>query len=72
MTMKRIQVGSRVRIVGGGALHAATDLRPEPGQMLWAGREASVTGYRQSPDDRSLYALKGAPGLWLEEWIDPI
>jgi hypothetical protein len=40
--------------------------------MLWAGREASVTGYRRSPDDRSLYALKGAPGLWLEEWIDPI
>ena len=40
--------------------------------MLWAGREASVSGYRHSPDDRALYALKGAPGLWLEEWIDPI
>jgi hypothetical protein len=48
------------------------DLRPKPGQMLWAGREASVTGYRHGPDDRPLYALKGAPGLWLEEWIDPI
>ena len=40
--------------------------------MLWAGQEASVTGYRLSPDDRSLYALKGLPGLWLDEWIDPI
>jgi len=40
--------------------------------MLWGGREASVTGYRRSPEDRSLYVLKGAPGLWLEEWIDPI
>lgn len=70
--MTRIHLGSRVRIADGAALYAATGLRPEPGQMLWAGREASVTGYRRSPDDRSLYALKGAPGLWLEEWIDPI
>jgi hypothetical protein len=70
--MKRIQIGSRVRIARGSALHAANDLRPEPGQMLWAGREASVTDYRHSPDGRPLYALKGAPGLWLEEWIDPI
>jgi hypothetical protein len=70
--MKRIRIGSRVRIAGRAALHAAKDLRPEPGQMLWAGRESSVTGYRRSPDDHSLYALKGAPGLWLEEWIDPI
>jgi hypothetical protein len=70
--MKRIHIGSLVRIAGLAALHTAKDLRPEPGQMLWAGREASVTGYRRSPDDRSLYALKGAPGLWLEKWIDPI
>ena len=70
--MKRIQIGTRVRIAGRAALHAVKSLLPEPGQMLWAGREASVTGYRRSPDDRSLYALKGAPGLWLEEWIDPI
>ena len=70
--MKRIGVGSRVRVAGEVALHAANGLRPEPGQMLWAGREASVTGYRRSPDDRPLYALKGAPGLWLEEWIDPL
>jgi len=41
--------------------------------MLCAGQDAKVTGYRRSPeDDRSLYALKGAPGLWPEEWIDPI
>ena len=70
--MKRIQVGSRVRIARTTALHAATGLRPEPAQMMWADREASVTGYRRSPDDRPLYALKGAPGFWLEEWIDPI
>ena len=72
MAMKPIHIGSRVRIAGGAALHAAKDLRPEPGQMLWAGREACVAGYRRSPDDRSLYALKGAPGLWLEEWLDPL
>ena len=70
--MKSIHLGSRVRIAGGAALHAVKSLRPEPGQMLWAGRATSVTGYRCSPDGRSLYALKGAPGLWLEEWIDPI
>ena len=74
--MKRIHVGSRVRIADGAILNAAlrwrADLRPEPGQMVWAGRKASVTGYRRSSEGRSLYALKGAPGLWLEEWIDPI
>jgi hypothetical protein len=74
--MKRIHVGSRVRIADGTILDAAlrwpAERRPEPGQMVWAGRDASVTGYRRSPEDRSLYALKGAPGLWLEEWIDPI
>jgi hypothetical protein len=76
MAMKRIHVGSRIRIVDGVALQAAlrspTDLRPEPGQMLWAGRKASVTGYRRGPENRSLYSLKDAPGLWPEEWIDPI
>lgn len=71
--MKLLQIGSRVRVAGGAALlHAAKDFRAEPGQMLWAGREVIVTGYRRSPDDRPLYALKGAPGLWLEEWIDPL
>jgi hypothetical protein len=70
--MKLIHIGSRVRIAGRADLHAAKELRPEPGQMLWAGREASVTGYRHGPDDLPLYALKGPPGLWLEEWIDPI
>jgi len=69
---KPISIGSRVRIAGGAALHAAMAIRPEPGQMLWAGRETSVTGYRLSPDHLSLYALKGVPGLWLEEWLDPI
>ena len=74
--MKRIQVGSRVRIADGAILHAAlgwpAERRPEPGQMLWAGRDTSVTGYRRSAGDRSLYALKEAPGLWPEEWVDPI
>ena len=76
MAMKPIHIGSRVRIAGEAALLAAlhrTELRPEPGQMLCAGQDASVTGYRRSPkDDHSMYALKGAPGLWPEEWIDPI
>ena len=75
--MKPIGIGSRVRIAGEAALlealHQLAGLRPEPGQMLCAGQDASVTGFRRSPqDDRSLYALTGAPGLWPEEWIDPI
>jgi hypothetical protein len=75
--VKPIHIGSRVRIAGEAALlaalHRLTELRPEPGQMLCAGQDASVTDYRRSPkDDRSLYALKGAPGLWPEEWLDPI
>jgi len=70
--MKQIFIGSRICIAGETVLHAAKGLRPEPGQMLWAGREANVTGYRRSPDDRPLYALKGAPGFWLEEWIDTV
>jgi hypothetical protein len=40
--------------------------------MLWAGRKASVIGYRRAPENRSLYTLKDAPGLWPEEWIEPI
>jgi hypothetical protein len=74
--MKHIHVGSRVRIADGTILHAAlrgpTERRPEPGQMLWAGRDASVTGYQRGTGNRSLYALKDAPGLWPEEWLDPI
>jgi hypothetical protein len=76
MVMKRIHVGSHIRIADGAALQAAlrlpTDHRPEPGQMLWAGRTASITGYRRGPENRSLYTLKDAPGLWPEEWIDPL
>ncbi|MEJ2336927.1 MAG: hypothetical protein P8Y26_15040 [Gemmatimonadales bacterium] len=74
--MKRIHVGSRVRIADGTTLHAAlrgpAERRPEPGQMLWAGRDASVTGYQRGAGNHSLYALKDAPGLWPEEWLDPI
>ncbi len=74
--MKRIHVGSRVRIAVGMILNAAlcwpAERRPEPGQMVWAGRDASVTGYQRAAGNRSLYALKDAPGLWPEEWIDPI
>ena len=74
--MKRMHVGSRVRIADRAilhtALHSPPEHRPEPAQMAWAGRKASVTGYRRGSEDRSLYALKGAPGLWLEEWIEPI
>jgi hypothetical protein len=74
--MKRIQVGSRVRIADGTILNAAlrwsAERRPEPGQMLWAGRHASVTGYRRGAGNTSLYALKDAPGFWAEEWIDPV
>ena len=74
--MKRIHIGSRVRIADGTILDAAlrwpSERRPEPGQMVWAGRDASVTGYRRGVGNRPLYALKDAPGLWPEEWIDSI
>jgi hypothetical protein len=74
--MKRIHVGSRVRIADGTILNAAlrgpAEFRPEPGQMLWAGRDASVTRYQRGGGNASLYALKDAPGLWSEEWIDPV
>lgn len=40
--------------------------------MVWAGREARVTGYRLGAGERALYALKGAPGLWPEAWLDPV
>ena len=70
--MKKIGLGSLVRIAGAAALHSAAQFRPEPGQMLCAGREALVIDYRHGPDGRPLYVLKGAPGLWLEEWIEPI
>lgn len=74
--MKRIHVGARVRIADGSILDAAlrssSGCRPEPGQMLRAGRDERVTGYRRGAENRSLYALKDAPGLWSEEWLDPI
>ena len=74
--MKRIHVHSRVRVADGAVLAAAlrepADRRPEPGQMLWAGRLARVTGYRRSSDDRPSYVLEGSPGLWAEEWLDPV
>ena len=74
--MKRIHIGSRVRIADGANLAAAlrrpAGCRPEPRQMTWAGRDASVTGYRRGPADTALYALGDAPGLWREAWIDPL
>jgi hypothetical protein len=74
--MKQIHIHSRVRVadepVLAAALRAPAELRPEPGQMLWAGRQACVTGYRLSSENRSSYVLEGAPGLWAEDWIDPI
>jgi hypothetical protein len=74
--MKPIHIHSRVRVADGPllaeALRAPADRRPEPGQMLWAGRHACVTGYRRSAEDRPLYLLEGAPGLWAEEWLEPV
>ena len=72
----RIPVGSRVRIAGAAILDAAlrspSERRPEPGQMVCAGRDTRVAGYRRGEGPRSLYALKDAPGLWSEEWIAPL
>jgi L-aminopeptidase/D-esterase-like protein len=74
--MRRIHVGSRVRVADATVLAAAlrgpAEGRPEPGQMVWAGRGTSVTGYRRGTGDASLYDLKDAPGLWPEEWLDAV
>jgi hypothetical protein len=74
--MKRIHVGSRVRVADRTTLETSlrglAERRPEPGQMLWAGRTARVTGYRRDSEDRSLYTLEAASGLWSKEWIDPV
>jgi hypothetical protein len=74
--MQQIHVGSRVRIADGTMLAAAlrgpAERRPQPAQMPWAGRDTSVTGYRRGAGNRPLYELRGAPGLWPEEWIEPI
>jgi hypothetical protein len=73
--MRPISLLSRVRIAGAvlqAALRGPADRRPEPDQMLWAGRLACVAGYRRSAEDRVSYVLEGAPGLWAEEWLDPI
>ena len=40
--------------------------------MLLAGRHASVVGYLRSAGNRFSYTLKDAPGLWPEEWLEPI
>lgn len=74
--MQRARLGSRVRTVDQAALIAAlrlpAALRPEPGQMLWASRTAKVVGYRKGPKGRPSYVLSGVPGLWPEEWLDPL
>ena len=73
--MKPIYIHSRVRVAGAvlqTALRGPADRRPEPDQMLWAGRQACVAGYRRSAVDRTSYVLEGAPGLWAEELLDPI
>lgn len=72
---KPIHVGSSVRIVGrpvlDAALRRATGRRPEPAQMRWAGRAATVAGVRLGNGSVALYVLREAPGLWPEAWIDP-
>jgi hypothetical protein len=74
--MKQVHVGSRVRIADTrtlvSALRGPAELRPEPGQMLWAGRSTTVAGYRRGTGGASLYDLKDAPGLWREAWLDAI
>ena len=74
--MKQIHIGSRVRVADGTTLVAAlrgpVERRPEPGQMVSAGRDTLVLAYHRGAGNRSLYALKAAPGLWPEEWVTPI
>jgi hypothetical protein len=74
--MKRIHVGSRVRIANGAVLAAALrgscKRRPEPAQMVCADRTSSVTAWELGASGRFLYELKDAPGRWPEEWIDPV
>lgn len=74
--MKPIRVGGRVRTADAAGLLAALlsplGSRPEPGQMVCAGRETTVTGYRRNAENRATYALRDVPGFWPEEWIDAI
>lgn len=74
--MTSTHVGATVRIASSAVLNAALrrldELRPEPGQMVCAGRRAQVTGFRRGQAGRSLYQLRGVPGLWAEEWIEPL
>jgi hypothetical protein len=74
--MNPIHVGAQVRIASWAVLNAAlrrlTELRPEPNQMLYAGRRAEVTGYRRGLADHALYELRDAPGLWKEDWLEPL
>jgi hypothetical protein len=37
-----------------------------------AGRKATVFGYRRDPGGGALYVLADAPGLWPDDWLDPI
>ena len=74
--MTSIHVGARVRIASWAVLNAALrrldELRPEPGQMLCAGHRAQVIGFRRGQADRPLYLLRDVPGLWAEDWLEPI
>jgi len=73
--MKKIEIGSRVRVVDAAvladALRRREGLRPAPGQMLCGGRPARVTSYHRSPEGGALYALDAVPGLWPEAWLEP-
>jgi len=73
---KRIHLGSRVCVADAKTLTAALRRsdrpRPEPGQMAMAGRKATVIGYRREPGGGALYVLADAPGLWPDDWLDPI
>jgi hypothetical protein len=40
--------------------------------MLCAGHRAQVIGFRRGPADRPLYLLRDVPGLWAEDWLEPI
>ena len=73
--MRRIAVGSNVRIVDRPELEAFLSppdphAQPAPGQFEGAGRRTRVLGVRLDSGE-PLYVLRDLPGLWRGAWLRP-
>jgi len=69
-------LGAWVRVAERPALEAAVRdpdpaSRPQPRQLLAAGRPARVVGVRLDRGEPR-YTLEGQPGLWRPGWLRPL